>query len=332
MKRPKRWIVNSLALAVLVIVSIFPLVGFAVASQAPAPDLIPFQPAIAGLDLTGCNAVTDRGNFLGCYISSLYTFLVQAAVILAVLMTIIGGFQYLLALGNTSRIEDAKETIKVAIIGLVLALTSYLLFNLINTKITDVANLDIMQIDIKPTATSTPALPDRIGSCNFPAAQWQTLYKLNLNGLRAAERQTSTAHPELVQALQRLDTELQAPNNSHVIASISSITDGNIFLGDCRRKDDGMLTSDCQHSDSWHYGGPQNRCFFDRDHPPISCAVDITSAAQSGYVTLEQLMKKTGSGFTFVQCENNTNTVACSSGTADHIHGQIDRCASLLTQ
>lgn len=146
----KKW----LFIALLII----PLSVGAQTAQPPsqtnaAPDLIEFKPAIQGLDLTGCSAVADRGNFLGCYISALYTFLVQAAVILAVLMIIIGGFQYLLALGDTGKISDAKETIQVSIIGLVLALCSYLLFALINNQIVALRPLKIDDVTIKPSPT-----------------------------------------------------------------------------------------------------------------------------------------------------------------------------------
>ncbi len=303
--------------------------ALAVPTDVNPPKPIDYQPAVAGLDLTGCNSVTDAGNFLGCYISSLYTFLVQAAIILAVLMIVIGGFKYLFALGNQGKLSDAKETIQVAIIGLVLALTSYLLFNLINPRITDRGVLNIPVLDLQPTATSTPAIPGRVGSCAFSPAPWEQLYKIGeTSAMGAASKQKLTAHPDIIKALKKLDDRLAAPDKAHIIANLNSISDGNVFLGNCKRNDDGTLTSDCQHGDSWHYGGSQNRCLFDRDHPPVSCAVDLSSGTQAGYPTLYTLMYD--SGFNFVQCEKDKVKVDCNMGSVDHIHGQVSTCSSLL--
>ncbi len=128
-----------------------------------APKLIQFTPSVAGLDLTGCNSVSNRNSFLGCYISSLYTFLVQAAIILAVLMIVVGGFQYLFALGNQGKIGEAKETIQVSIIGLVLALTSYLLFSLINPNIVNLNPLPITDVTL-PATVQTPGF--QLTMCN----------------------------------------------------------------------------------------------------------------------------------------------------------------------
>ena len=85
----------------------------------------------AGINFQTLTAsVTNVGpELLAQYISELTYFFLRLAVVLAVLMITIGGFQWLIALGNASKISNAKDTIQQALIGLMLALTSYLMFS-----------------------------------------------------------------------------------------------------------------------------------------------------------------------------------------------------------
>ena len=65
------------------------------------------------------------------YASNLYWFFISAAVILALVMIIIGGVEYVGSAGNTSLLGDAKGRILNALLGLLLALASWLILNLI---------------------------------------------------------------------------------------------------------------------------------------------------------------------------------------------------------
>lgn len=69
------------------------------------------------------------------YLSALFNFAIAAAAILAVVMIVIGGLQYIGAAGNTSVIEDAKDRIYWAIVGLILALGSWMILNTINPEL-----------------------------------------------------------------------------------------------------------------------------------------------------------------------------------------------------
>jgi len=103
--------------------------------------------------IPGVLACGDIGpSYLACYIGALYNFFIQFAIVLAVLMILIGGFQWLMAIGNPGRISSAKATINGAIIGLILALTSYLLFSQINRNLVNLQSLNIDNI------TGIPAL------------------------------------------------------------------------------------------------------------------------------------------------------------------------------
>jgi hypothetical protein len=69
------------------------------------------------------------------YVQALYNLFIGVVGILAVIMIMVGGFQWLLAAGNMQKITGAKTTIISAVMGLVLALTSYTILNLVNPQI-----------------------------------------------------------------------------------------------------------------------------------------------------------------------------------------------------
>ena len=94
--------------------------------------------------------VTDIAD----YISTIYTFGVSMIGILATTMIMFGGMKWLLAGGNQSKIGDAKEIIISAVVGLVLALTSYLLLNTINPKLVTLSSsaVEVIKVEAAPEA------------------------------------------------------------------------------------------------------------------------------------------------------------------------------------
>jgi len=89
---------------------------------------------------------SESGNYLGEYIRDVYKFLVGIAGIAATIMIAAGGIVWLFSSGNSSRISQAKEMITGAIIGLVLALGSYLILFNINSNLVHF-NLPIKEVD-----------------------------------------------------------------------------------------------------------------------------------------------------------------------------------------
>jgi hypothetical protein len=72
---------------------------------------------------------------LSQYVVGLYNFLLSIVGIVAVMMLIIGGMKYIAAAGNASVISDAKDTIWNAILGLLLALLSWVIVSTINPDV-----------------------------------------------------------------------------------------------------------------------------------------------------------------------------------------------------
>ncbi len=79
---------------------------------------------------------TGSNDFLS-YLNSLYTFGVGISALLAIFMIGFGAFKYtVFSAGNASTMSDAKETIYSAIFGLGIALTAWLILNIINPDLT----------------------------------------------------------------------------------------------------------------------------------------------------------------------------------------------------
>lgn len=91
---------------------------------------------IPGLDFGDTVTYDSEGNlqanFLAQYIDALYRFLIVAMAIVAVVMMMIGGLQYILARGHADAVKKAKERMANAVVGLVLLFAAYDIAFLIN--------------------------------------------------------------------------------------------------------------------------------------------------------------------------------------------------------
>ena len=100
------------------------------------------------------------------YVTSIYQLFIGVVGILAVIMIMLGGFQWLLAAGNAQKISGAKTTIISAVMGLVLALGSYAILNFLNPRIWDlklnISNVSLTDVSVKGLCTKemNPILRD----------------------------------------------------------------------------------------------------------------------------------------------------------------------------
>ena len=129
---------------------------------------------------------------LSDYIRTFYTFFVTSAGILATVMIMFGGYRWITAGGNSSKISEAKETIISAALGLVLALTSYVILNTINPDITALKKLEIPIVQPMAVEGSASRLCDfnlEINTqTNLPVTCGEVIYPTNQNGQVAAEK------------------------------------------------------------------------------------------------------------------------------------------------
>jgi len=90
-------------------------------------------------------------------LSRLYVYGVGVVAIAAMIMLVIGGVQYMVA--GEKDPSSAKERIRNAIWGLILALTSYLILYTINPDLTKKVILDPIKINVVEAPTETTKEP-----------------------------------------------------------------------------------------------------------------------------------------------------------------------------
>lgn len=227
-------------------------------------------------------------NPFGDYFKMWYGFIIGTVGILATIMIIVGGFQWLSSRGNSGAIKEGQDRIFSAIIGLGIAFLAYTILNLVNPGLT---NLDINTSLLKtityrdnpsgnnmykPTSgaagsAATAAIPNGTGNGNYYLT------------------------PVASQGLDSLDPSMNAPMNC-----LSSNTNGSWGVNSTRRSGD----SGC------HGEGR---------------AVDIQWPAeqqtQNGVTKEEFIGLAQQCGFTVI---DETVTPATAGGGNNHFHLQYD--------
>ncbi len=123
-------------------------------STKPEKSEFTFTPEI-GIPGFKDKVIVDN-SLLKKFLVALYNYLLYLSGIFAVMIFIIAGFQWVLAGGNESKIGEAKDRMKNAIIGLVLISSSYLILSIINKDLINIKDLDVPPVD--PVAISSQYL------------------------------------------------------------------------------------------------------------------------------------------------------------------------------
>jgi hypothetical protein len=84
--------------------------------------------------------------FLAQYLSAVYRYGVGIAAVVAAVMAMVGGLQYLTAGADSTRVSAAKERISNALVGLALAVGSYVILSTINQDLVTLKPLVITQV------------------------------------------------------------------------------------------------------------------------------------------------------------------------------------------
>ena len=101
----------------------------------------------------GLDASTDKASTLPACINQIYIWSLGIGALLALLMTIIGGYTYMTAAGNAEQASTGVSYIWGAVIGLALLFTAYLLLNTINPDLVNF-NFDSYK-GLNPTPPNT---------------------------------------------------------------------------------------------------------------------------------------------------------------------------------
>jgi hypothetical protein len=98
------------------------------------------------------------GNFYN-YIAAVYKFGIWGVGVSALLMITIGGYMYISSAANVASVDKSKAVITDAIIGLILALISYLLLYEINPNLVRLDSGTVATIATQPVPITTPTTP-----------------------------------------------------------------------------------------------------------------------------------------------------------------------------
>lgn len=105
--------------------------------------------------------------YIGQYISAVYAWALGLVSVLAVAMIAWAGIKWQTAGADASRVESAKATITNAAIGLVMALSSYLVLWTLNPKLVE---FQALKIDVVPTIAFDPSIETQLGGVSIESA------------------------------------------------------------------------------------------------------------------------------------------------------------------
>jgi len=82
----------------------------------------------------------EENQSLSGIVAWLYSLIVGISGLAAFVMIVWGGVQYMTSAGNPTKTSDAKDKIKMALLGLLLVLASFLILQVINPELTFLRN------------------------------------------------------------------------------------------------------------------------------------------------------------------------------------------------
>lgn len=109
---------------------------------------------IPGLNLEENIGYDEKGNIastlLPAYVSGVYKFLVPLMAMVAVVILMVGGIQYILAHGNMDQVKKAQSRMSNAVVGLILLLAAYNIGFLIDPNVVKFGALTIESVEKEP--------------------------------------------------------------------------------------------------------------------------------------------------------------------------------------
>ena len=142
------------------------------------PDLQIKLPNLVFSDQNKIQTSSDGENtffyipWIGEYLAWLYNYSIGIIAVLALIAIIVGGFYWLLAGGNASRVTEAKNWINAAFSGLGLALGSYLILVTINSNLVRFSSIKMMankKIDIPILEGGSESADNLVDTSNLSA-------------------------------------------------------------------------------------------------------------------------------------------------------------------
>jgi hypothetical protein len=193
--------INFIVLTLIIAAGFFLIFDLIIVKQAEVVSAAEKFQYVPLENIPGSENITSKPVTFYQYIYAIYKFGIWTVGIVAIFMIIFGGYTYITSAGNNSSMETAKKIITDAIVGLIMALTAYLLLYVINPDLVRISTSKLPSVTTM-TSISAPAV-----SClNIPSQ---------------VRSQCADASPDLTNLLscvyQKTGGKIQ----------ISSISDGN---------------------------------------------------------------------------------------------------------
>jgi len=180
--------------------------------------------------------------FLGEYIAAVYQYGVIVASVLAILMVLFGGIQWIISGGEQERITSAKKHITGALVGLLIAVTSYVFLNTLNPELVNFRNLRVFKVKtipieaLYPEGETNPSTQGYVGGNPTPKGNEKCLYDTFTPGVKIGEKPKTTrvnmfgvgtalVNIRSAEAWQRVSDEAQSSADPEVIGYIQYMID-----------------------------------------------------------------------------------------------------------
>ncbi len=147
------------------------------------------------IDAASGNAEGLGISWIADYVQAVYDYAIAIAGVLAATMMMIGGFQYLTAGGDGGKVSGAKKRIGDALVGLILALGTYVILTTVSDRLVALQRIDVEMVERQMFAVTDlhdagAIAPDTGGGaaakgspvctntetctpiCNLPRSQW----------------------------------------------------------------------------------------------------------------------------------------------------------------
>lgn len=180
--------------------------------------------------------IVVTGDTFAYYLGLFYKFFIAMLAVVSVVMVMWGGFKRIMAAGSPERIKDANDAIISAISGLVLALISYTLLNLINPALVSFKTLDITSVprqtlDLVEEEVKNP--PDYPALVRIPESN-PTIY-LDLDAAKYPFLREDTAQALIVasQVARRQGLKIEVNYASRTYAEQLKLYEENCKNGKC---------------------------------------------------------------------------------------------------
>ncbi len=192
---------KNIVIFIATIIFVFLLgVGF-----ANAQNYVPLVP-LPGIE-------KDVGISLENYLGAMFKIGIGLAGVFAVLMIIIGGIEFIGGASSPSARTEAKGRITNAILGLILALGSWLILNTVNPALLQ-TKLEIEKVTVTGSSpTGFVATLNLAQYCVLSAPSQQTCFE-NLSSCQLAEQNLQSAGVTIIQNCPTTETNLQTTSGS----------------------------------------------------------------------------------------------------------------------